>query len=114
MSDSLTQKELTLWAAGVVEGEGCFTCHSKNHPYFLMDMCDLDVLTKFQTVFPMVSLRGPYYDKKSPQYKARYRVDAFGPKAVTVMMALYPFLLSRRQEKIRELMFAYTGVPLGS
>lgn len=94
------------WAAGLIEGEGCFTLHSKYHPYFILDMCDLDTLEKFQGIFPFSNLRGPYTDvrKGHAHYKPRYRVDAFGPKAIEIMKAVFPFMGKRRQEKITELL----------
>ena len=103
----MTKQEALCWVAGIVEGEGCFTLHSKHHPYFLLDMCDLDVLEQVKKVFPFVNLRGPYYHRKRPHTKARYRIDAFGPKAVEIMNALYPFLKKRRQQKIDELLFIW-------
>lgn len=91
------------WAAGLIEGEGCFTWHSDGkHPYFLMDMTDKDVLEDFQIVFPFVTLRGPYTHKNKPLHKARYRVDAFGPKAILIMKAVYPYMGIRRKAKIDE------------
>lgn len=101
------KSEDIAWAAGLIEGEGCFTVHSKHHPYFLLDMCDLDVLEKFHSVFPNTTLRGPYTDGKRPDYKPRYRVDAFGPKCIEIMDIVYPYLCSRRQAKITELRLAY-------
>lgn len=100
------------WAAGLVEGEGCFTKHSKKHLYFLMDMCDLDVLEKFQKIFPQVSLRGPYYSKKN--HKPRYRVDSFGTKAEDLVKELFPFLCSRRQAQILSLSPPTWGLSTGS
>ena len=91
------------WGAGLVEGEGCFTWHSEGrHPYFLMDMADKDVLEKFQQVFPEVKLRGPYTHKSKPKNKPRYRVDAFGPKALTLMKTIYPYMGERRKLKMDE------------
>jgi len=107
----MTEKEALCWVVGIVEGEGCFTLHSKYHPYFLLDMCDLDVLERVKQVFPFVNLRGPYHNKKKPENKARYRIDAFGPKAVQIMEALYPFLLKRRQQKIEELLHIWRTNP---
>lgn len=95
------------WAAGLIEGEGCFTVHSKYHPYFLLDMCDLDVLEKFHKIFPESNLRGPYTDIKRPDNKPRYRIDAFGPKCIEIMNAVYPHLCNRRQAKITELYLIY-------
>jgi hypothetical protein len=91
------------WAAGLIEGEGCFTWHSEGkHPYFLMDMTDRDVLEKFQLVFPFVNLRGPYTHKNKPLNKPRWRVDAFGSKAIQIMEAILPYMGKRRTCKIKE------------
>lgn len=111
MSSTMTFREQVTWAAGLIEGEGCFTLHSKNHPYFLLDMCDKDVLERFKEVFPYTNLRGPYFHKKRPENKPRYRVDAFGPKAYAIMVAVYPFLHSRRKAKIEELLVLYKQFP---
>lgn len=98
------------WAAGLIEGEGCFTWHSAGkHPYFLMDMADKDVLEDFQQVFPFVNLRGPYTNKKKPLNKDRYRVDAFGPKAIQIMKAIYPYMGIRRKTKIDEFIGELNG-----
>lgn len=101
------------WAAGLIEGEGCFTLHSKRHPYFLLDMCDLDVLEKFNKIFPQTNLRGPYVDIKRPDHKTRYRVDAFGPKCIEIMDAVYPYMGSRRKDKINALLLIYAETPCG-
>jgi len=94
------------WAAGLIEGEGCFTSHT-NSPYFLMDSTDEDVLRKFQVVFPFTTFRGPYNHQHKEHYKPRWRVDAFGPKAVIVMEAVYDYMGTRRKEKIDQLLKAY-------
>lgn len=95
------------WAAGLIEGEGCFTCHSKHHPYFLLDMTDKDVVEKLQKVFPFCILRGPYTHAKRPTMKPRWRLDGFGPSAVKVMEAVLPYMGSRRTEKINLLLKNY-------
>jgi hypothetical protein len=97
------KSEDIAWAAGLIEGEGCFTLHSGKHPYFLLDMCDKDVLEKFQTIFPESNLRGPYRNNKKSYHKDRFRVDAFGDRAFKIMFAVYPYMCNRRQQKIREL-----------
>ena len=98
-------KETDLaWAAGLIEGEGCFTLHSKKHPYFLLDMTDKDVLEKFQSIFPFVTLRGPYYHKDRPQYKPRWRIDAFGPKCRHIILQTYKYYGIRRRTCIDQLL----------
>lgn len=91
------------WAAGLIEGEGCFTKHS-GHPYLLVDMTDKDVILKLQTVFPTGTVRGPYTHKSKPQHKPRWRFDAFGTKAVPIMKVLRPYMGERRGIKMDELL----------
>lgn len=93
------------WAAGLIEGEGCFTLHSDGkRPYFLMDMTDKDVLEKFQVVFPNTNLRGPYIHKNKPKHKERFRIDAYGDKAIIIMKSVYPYLGQRRKARVDELL----------
>lgn len=95
-------RESIIWAAGLIEGEGCFTLHSKNHPYFLLDMTDKDVVYSIKNIFPFLNLRGPY-KREGRVNKDIWRVDAFGPKCYALMIMVYPFLHLRRQQKIRDL-----------
>lgn len=98
-------KETDLaWAAGLIEGEGCFTLHSKRHPYLLIDMADKDVIEKLHSIFPFGNFRGPYYHKNKPHYKPRWRFDAFGAKCRNIMIYLYPYFGTRRKAKINELL----------
>ena len=98
-------KEADLaWAAGLIEGEGCFTVHGKKHPYFLLDMCDKDVLEKFKSIFPFVTLRGPYLNHKRPHCKPRFRVDAFGPKCRHIIIHTYGYFGARRKAQIDKVM----------
>lgn len=93
------------WASGLIEGEGCFTLHT-GAPYFLLDSTDQDVVVKLHSIFPCTTMRGPYTDKSATN-KPRWRVDAFGPKAVIVMDVVYPYMCSRRKNKIDELRVKY-------
>lgn len=104
---SVKSKEcLIAWAAGLVEGEGCFTRHG-NTFMFLLDSTDKDVLENFKIVFPYVNLRGPYVNKNRPHNKPRYRIDAHGPKAVLIGKTILPYLCSRRSSKFLELLDIY-------
>lgn len=97
-----SKREQYIWAAGLIEGEGCFTLHT-NQPYLLLDMTDEDVIKELKEVFPFGNVRGPYYHKNKEHNKPRYRFDAYGKKAYAVAVMVFPFLKSRRQQKIVEL-----------
>ena len=104
-----SRREQICWAAGLIEGEGCFTLHSKNHPYFLLDLTDEDTIDKLKEIFPFTTKRGPYENKKNTTNKPRWRIDAFGPLAYALMVQVYPFLQSRRKAKIEELIKIWSG-----
>ncbi len=91
------------WAAGIFEGEGCITLHS-GHPYILIDMTDKDVLDRFLEIFPIGTIRGPYTHKNKEHHKPRWRFDAFGTKALPIIEKIYPYLLSRRKQKVDEVL----------
>lgn len=91
------------WAAGIIEGEGCFTEHS-GLPYILVDMTDKDVILRLHEVFPSGNVRGPYTHKTKPHNKPRWRFDVFGSKAIPVMKTLLPYMGERRTEKISQLL----------
>lgn len=91
------------WAAGLIEGEGCFTKHT-GHPYLLLDMTDKDVIEKLYSIFPNGTIRGPYNHKNKPHHKPRWRFDAFGTKCITIMKAVYPYMCERRKQKIESLL----------
>lgn len=101
---SLYKETDLAWAAGLIEGEGCFTLHSKKHPYLLLDMCDKDVIEKLHSIFPFGNVRGPYTNKNKPQHKPRWRFDAFGSKCRHIMLHVFPYLGVRRRAKIEELL----------
>lgn len=104
VSTELAKLTDIAWAAGLIEGEGCFTLHSDmKRPYFLLDMTDKDVLERFQEVFPNTNLRGPYKHKNKEHHKPRWRVDAYGDACVYIMQSVYPYMFTRRKEKIDEL-----------
>jgi hypothetical protein len=93
------------WAAGLIEGEGCFTLHKGKtlHPYVLVDSTDEDVIDRLKHVFPFGNKRGPYKSKKE-SHKDRFRFDAYGPKARNIMHHVYPLMCSRRKARIDYIM----------
>lgn len=86
------------WAAGLLEGEGCFK-KSGASPSVVVAMTDRDAVDKIAALWgseaTVWTRRGPL---KTPYFTAIY-----GGPAVGWMMTIYSFLGSRRQAKIREL-----------
>lgn len=91
------------WAAGIIEGEGCFTLHT-NNIYLEIDMCDKDVIDRLKDIFPTGTVRGPYFHKKRPNNKPRWRFDAFGTRCLPIIEAILPLLGERRTTKVKEIL----------
>lgn len=99
-------KEL-IWAAGLFEGEGCFSYHNKGTGQFyaIMTNCDLDVVQRFhKAVWGMGSINGPYHGPKKthkPQY--RWRCGKF-EECQALIAAFWDYLGVRRKAKATELL----------
>lgn len=108
----------TAWAAGLFEGEGCFSPFKSKHlprksdggvsycvyPHAQITMCDLDVLQRFQSIMGVGRINGPYESsKKDGSYrKPIYRWWTINKTAIKVIDRLLPFMCSRRQQQISE------------
>ena len=89
--------------AGLLEGEGCFANYpvdGKHYPRIQVQMNDRDVIEW------VAALWGSTVNIFTKRYKATmdsYRTTVYGSQALGWMMTLYPFMKSRRQAKIREI-----------
>lgn len=94
------------WAAGLMEGEGSFTCYPlkrRNNSYRVsvsMSMTDKDVLDTFCSVIGVGKVKGPYKGSKKPRYT--WEVQNF-EECLKVSEMLLPYLHSRRQEAAEKL-----------
>lgn len=100
-----TQREFA-WAAGLFEGEGCFsTGVYKNTRSFKaqLAMTDRDVVERFHKILGLGLLRfkPPY----QPHHKIQYTWTVSGfEDTQAVMAALWPWLGVRRRARIREIL----------
>lgn len=105
----LWSRENIAWASGIFEGEGCFRLNTKDgRPTFAlsMTMTDEDVMKRFYEIVGVGQLSGPLPGKKDG-YKEywQWRCQKF-EDAQAISVAMYPFLFSRRRDKIRECLTA--------
>jgi len=106
------------WAAGFLEGEGCFGGQRRTNEGSLLLRVDAgqtcrEPLDKLQSILGgKVSIVKNRKDFK-PHWKQQYRWTANGPRAAGVMMTLYSLLSPRRQEKIAALLSARRSQPGG-
>lgn len=104
------------WAAGLFEGEGCFSPFKSKHlprksdggisyiiyPHAQITMCDLDVLQQFHRIVGVGRLNGPHSKarKDGSSRKSTYHWYAFNKDAVKVIDMLRPFMCQRRLGQI--------------
>ncbi len=97
------------WAAGLLEGEGCF--HSTGgRPRVSVNMTDEDVLVRLKGVLGCGRLSGPR--EVNPGYKPVWRYDLSRMDQVyAVTAALYSQLGERRKAQARDLIKLYASKP---
>ncbi len=93
------------WAAGLLEGEGCF--HStQNRPRITVNMTDEDVLLRLQAVLGVGRVSGP----GNYGFKPVWRFDINKLDHVyAVTAAVYGWLGARRKIQARKLIALYTS-----
>lgn len=79
------------WAAGFIEGEGCFTTHGQ-------------VTVTQKTIEPLARLQEFVGGGISQDKDGIYQLRLSGARARGLAMTLYPLLSSRRQKRIREML----------
>lgn len=100
-------RENLAWAGGLFEGEGCISLDKKpagkKSARLRITSTDKDVLDRFRMIIGVGVLNGPYINRRHPHYKPKWAYSASGGRSVyPVLVALWPFLCSRRQAKAEE------------
>lgn len=97
---------LIAWAAGILEGEGCFRTKNDSHlPTVFIQMTDLDVLERVQGIFGGTIST---VKKRQEHWKDCWLWYVAGEDAAKIMIAVKPYMLSRRSEKIDSVLNEYT------
>jgi hypothetical protein len=97
-------REDIAWAAGLFEGEGCFSLQSRGNPRATLSMTDFDVVRRFAevvgfgTVFDKVPPRLPHH---KPQLA--WRVTSFERTQALIAM-FWPWLGERRRARAVEIL----------
>lgn len=89
-----------MWLAGLIEGDGCFHLTKSGKPAVAVEMTDKDVIERVGKIW-----NAEVYccEPKRKHYKPSYRSSVFSNKAKAFMIALKPYMSSRRQSKIAEI-----------
>jgi hypothetical protein len=102
------------WAAGLFEGEGCFTLNKGSTgrvtPRASVTSTDLDVLERFQQTIGFGLLRAKRHKDMPSRYKDKWEWAASGHELVQALMAmLWPGLSKRRRERAVEVLRIFRG-----
>lgn len=93
------------WLAGLLEGEGCFTCWETKPGRWCvrvyLKMTDLDVVERAQALMEAKYIRPT---KTKDGNKQAWETSIAGAAAGTLMRLLYPFMGERRQGRIDDLL----------
>lgn len=116
-------RENLAWAAGLIEGEGCFVDRipkTRKRVTPILDgwlphdfricvvMTDRDVLQKLKDILGCGRLTGPTRSGKSTN-KPRYSYNICVHRHVyAIAVALYPYMGIRRKDRIKELILEFT------
>lgn len=109
------KRDDAIWAAGLLEGEGCFYQVKRTKSFVPMVACSMtdgDIILKLKSAFGVGNVIGPRLptskrkdggDKKPYwTWQITRREDSFA-----VLAAIYQFMGERRGQKIKELLIGY-------
>lgn len=96
-----------IWASGLIEGEGCITRQvttkrSKEYLYWQLKVTstDYDVLERLRSSFGFGRI---YSQKGNPRHKEAWQWHIYRqPELYAALVAIWPFLCSRRQARATE------------
>lgn len=106
----ITTREIA-WCAGFLEGEGCFSLHSKNGGIMVSALqVQKEPLDKLYRVLGgKMSFRER--KNKNPKNSDVWAWWVTGPRAASIMMTLYPFLSLIRKEQIKKALNVWKKIP---
>lgn len=96
-----TNEELN-WAAGFLEGEGCFQAHHGSTATTATQTETREPLDKLLKLFggSIILITPKAMRTKGSKVRNYWRWSVYGAPAVITMIHLYPFMSVRRQEQI--------------
>lgn len=101
-----------FWLVGLLEGEGCFHLHKThggryNRAGIFLQMCDRDVVERARDLIkPEANVTT--FIQRNEKHATAYRLSVTCRKTTEILEALYPYMGTRRQAKIREILATQT------
>lgn len=98
----IPNRENLAWAAGFFDGEGTTSCvkhlHKYNYPVLVVAQSEPSVLLKFQSIFGMGKVNGPYKYKNRPNNQPYYQYRVHGFEKVQAIVAMMWNWLGERKK----------------
>src|SRR6266498_5295137 len=96
----MTNIELA-WAAGLFEGEGCFTTGLNGYPRACLKMTDEDVVRRFAAAVGLGHVTGPHAGAPKPYWS--HMINGF-ERTQYLAVLLWHGLGERRRRRVREIL----------
>ena len=114
----MSEEAEIAWLAGLLEGEGSFQTINSwvngkayRYPKITVNMTDLDVIEHVARLFGTKVYVMPIYVREGyAPPKQQWRATSTGKRAAEWMRKLYPYLGSRRQARIDEVLAEYAAL----
>jgi len=102
----MNYEQETLWLAGLLEGEGCFTTRRQFHEIRIsLHMTDEDVVRKAAIAMGSNSVRIRVHSRtRKPTHKEVWEFEILGDRAIEVAKRILPFMGQRRKARIEFLL----------
>lgn len=100
-----TRAEELAWAAGLFEGEGCFSVRSAKYPYPTAQLTstDQDVIDDFARIIGIPGSNLARRDPRNAGYKPSFRWTLMGTTSIKELRDLIgPWMRSRRKTRLDE------------
>lgn len=105
-------REDLAWAAGLFEGEGCISAGRQDSYILQLVSTDEDVVRRFYRVIELGTISGPFIPNGNVKYKPAWKWCCTNQyEMLAVLVALWPWLGERRQEKAREAIICFYSRP---
>lgn len=87
------------WAAGFIEGEGCFSSASVSSPRIRVSQCNIEPLMRIQALFGGSIRPNKPHD---PRHNSQYCWSLSGPRGRGLMYTIFTYMSPKRRLQIKE------------
>ena len=95
----MNREALVAWAAGFLEGEGCFGTYGKGHgsPMVAASQINIEPLRRLNEIFPQMTLRETAISSAGNR---TWECRCYGDKALAIMREVLPWMSEKKAAQI--------------